>query len=389
MLSLATGYVWPAAVTWPKPQRAGGLLEMPKRSWLLSLCVAAGLAVGATGNASAIPDSCVTQINDTPGKLIPCIKQADLWQHMVNFQAIATANPGPDGHPSRNSGEPGYNASVDYVAKLMKEAGYNVTVQTYTFPYYQFGELGFAEVSPLAQTFALRTDWLPGQTLGASNGAHVQPAGGILIPSTGGSTSGCANTDFTGFVRGRIALIQRGTCFFGVKVLNAQAAGASGVVIFNEGKTPARSGVLSGSLVDASGNPIIPTIPVAFTSFAIGDDLFNQFNGFSPYTTPSPPVLNLSIPATSKANAPDYNVIAESPGGDPNHVVVVDAHLDAIFGEGMLDNASGSATILAIGQEMQNVTPTNKLRCSCREDGDESGDLGSGQHVRAGDRQPA
>jgi hypothetical protein len=31
----------------------------------------------------------------------------DLWKHMQEFQAIADANPGPDGHPSRNSGEPG------------------------------------------------------------------------------------------------------------------------------------------------------------------------------------------------------------------------------------------------------------------------------------------
>jgi hypothetical protein len=73
-------------------------------------------------------------------------------------------------------------------------------------------------------------------------------------------------------------------------------------------------------------------------------------------------VLNLSVPAITKSNAPDYNVIAESPGGDPNHVVVVDAHLDAIFGEGMLDNASGSTTILDIAQMMKNVTPRNKLR---------------------------
>ena len=42
--------------------------------------------------------------------------------------------------------------------------------------------------------------------------------------------------------------------------------------------------------------------------------------------------------------------------------LVVDAHLDAIYGAGMLDNASGSATILDIAQKMKNVTPANKLR---------------------------
>ena len=51
---------------------------------------------------------------------------------MKHFQTIADANPGADGHPSRNSGEPGYKASVDYVARLMKQAGYKVTVRIRT-----------------------------------------------------------------------------------------------------------------------------------------------------------------------------------------------------------------------------------------------------------------
>jgi hypothetical protein len=51
---------------------------------------------------------------------------------------------------------------------------------------------------------------------------------------------------------GGIALIQRGSCNFGVKVLNAQAAGAAGVIIFNEGNSnPDRTGLLIGSMLDA------------------------------------------------------------------------------------------------------------------------------------------
>ena len=94
-----------------------------------------------------------------------------------------------------------------------------------------------SEVSPTAHDFALSTDWNPGQSHGDGDRATLQPAGGIVIPPTPtpSSTSGCTPRDFAGFVPGRIALIQRGTCNFGVKVLNAQAAGASGVIIFNEG----------------------------------------------------------------------------------------------------------------------------------------------------------
>ena len=57
--------------------------------------------------------------------------------------------------------------------------------------------------------------------------------------------------------------------------VNAQAAGASGVVIFNEGQT-GRTDAIGISLVDAAGNPVIVTIPVASVSFAVGANLYNQ-----------------------------------------------------------------------------------------------------------------
>src|SRR5262249_43092825 len=78
--------------------------------------------------------------------------------------------------------------------------------------------------------------------------------------------------------------------------------------------------------------------------------------------------------------APDYNVIAESKGGDPNHVLVIDAHLDAVFGEGMLDNGSGSVTILDIAQMMRKAHPRNKLRFIWF-GGEELGELGSKHYV--------
>ena len=320
------------------------------------LGVAAGLAAPA-GAGAVSSRGCENRVNDTPQKLIPCIRTGDLWAHMQNFQAIADRNPGADGHPSRNSGEPGYKASVDYVARVMRAAGYDVTIQTHQFDYFSFvGTPQFSEVSPSAQNYALVSDWDPGRSNGSANAA-VQPAGGIIIPPTAtpSSTSGCSSSDFSGFVAGRIALIQRGGCTFGTKVLNAQAAGASGVIIFNEGN-PGRTDVANGSLVDANGNPIIPTIPVAFTSFDIGSSLYSQ------YQSGSATVVNLSIQSIERPNTDDYNVMAESKGGDPNSTLVVDAHLDAIFGAGMLDNASGSATILDIAQMMRKVRPLHKLR---------------------------
>jgi Zn-dependent M28 family amino/carboxypeptidase len=332
-------------------------------AWLAPICVVVGLF--APSSAGAISSSaCDARANDTPDKLVPCIQTNDLWNHMQALQKIADDNPSPaDGHPSRNSGEPGYKASADYVARVMKRAGYNVTIQPYKFTYYAYqAPPTFSEVSPTAHDYALADEWNPGRSTGTATNAELQPAGGIVIPptSTPSSASGCTMADFNGFVPGRIALIQRGTCTFGTKVLNAQQAGASGVIVFNEGN-PGRTAVFSGSLSDAAGNPIIPTIPVAFTSFEIGNDLYTQYQNAVQGGT-ALPVMSLSIRALVDPNADDYNVIAESKTGDPNHVLVVDAHLDAIYGAGMLDNGSGSVTILDIAQKMKMVHPRNKLR---------------------------
>jgi hypothetical protein len=354
---------------------AGRKRSRPRHCWLLPLFVAVALCAPA-GAGAVTSAQCDARVNDTPGTLLPCIQKNDLWNHMKKFQAIADANPSPaDGMPSRNSGEPGYKASADYVASVMAKAGYDVTLQKYQFDYYAYAAPPtFSEVSPTAHNYSLVDEWNPGQSTGVTTAA-IQPAGGIVIPPTDTptSSSGCTSSDFNGFTAGRIALIQRGTCNFGVKVLNAQAAGASGVIIFNEGN-PGRTGSLSGSMVDASNNPFIPTIPVSFVTFAIGQDLLNQ------YRAGPAPVMKLSIPAIVKPGADDWNVIAESKGGDKNHVLVVDAHLDAIYGAGMLDNASGSATILDIAQKMKNVNPRNKLRFIWF-GGEELGLLGSEYYI--------
>lgn len=93
----------------------------------------------------------------------------------------------------------------------------------------------------------------------------------LVLPSVGGSTSGCEAADFAGFFAGSIALIQRGTCLFGVKTANALAAGAAAVLLFNEGNanTADRMDAIGVSLLGTS------TLPVLFASFAVGSSLSN------------------------------------------------------------------------------------------------------------------
>ena len=348
---------------------------MPHRLTRLVPLIVVAFALAGTTNANAAKQAgCDSQVNDSAATLLPCITKADLTGYMNDFWQIALDNPGPDGHPSRNSGEPGYLASVMYVKNLMDQWGYDTTIQTYTFPYFSYvGTPTMSEVTPAAHDFVLNVDFSAGQAAGVST-APVQPVGGIILPPTPtpSSTSGCTSADFAGFTAGNIALIQRGGCNFGVKILNAEAAHASGVIIFNEGQT-GRTDTMGISIQDANGNVFIPNIPVVFTTFALGEELYND-------ATTALPVVSLHVPAIVDPARKDYNLIADSKGGDKNHVVVIDAHLDAIYGAGMLDNASGSATILDIARMMRHVSPTNKLRFIWF-GGEELGLLGSSYYV--------
>jgi hypothetical protein len=351
-----------------------------RRGWSLAIAAAAVAAAGtlspvastatpAAPTPDANPTACAHRVNNTPRKLVDCVNKDDLWSYMVKFQQIADANPGADGHPSRNSGEPGYKASADYVADVMRAAGYDVRLQEYKFHYFSFvGTPVMREESPTPHSFQVGTDFNPGQAAGSAT-AKVQPAGGIIVPATPApsSASGCQASDFAGFIPGNIALIQRGTCTFAQKVANAEAAGASAAVIFNEGN-PGRTSLFSGAL---SGNE---TIPVLFTPYAVGTQLLGQ------YTPGSGPVLTVDVKLIDDPNRSDWNVIADSKGGDPNNVLVIDAHLDAIYGAGMLDNASGSATILDIAQQLKNTNTRNKLRFIWF-GGEEVGLLGSNYYV--------
>ena len=320
--------------------------------------VLSALAIGISSTVMAEEqvDACKGRI-DSVNQLVNCIHKEALWKHMVKFQEIGDANPGPDGYASRNTGEPGYLASVNYVVKMMKKAGYLVKIQTYSFLYGAYTATPtFSEMSPSFKNYILAQDFYPAAaaslTSGKSNAiAQIQNVGGIIIPATDtpSSSSGCATTDFSGFKVGNIALIQRGTCEYTVKVQNAEAAGAAGVIIFNEGNPGRTNAGFSCRLGVVASVPVI-----CLASYAVGADLYNHvLNGATS--------ASLDIPVIVETR-PDYNVIADSRYGDPNKIVVVDSHLDAIYGNGMLDSASGSATILEVALKLKDTPTRSKLR---------------------------
>ena len=78
-------------------------------------------------------------------------------------------------------------------------------------------------------------------------------------------------SDFPAVTSGAVALIQRGTCAFTLKLQNAVEAGAVGVILFNEGDSAGRSNALF-----RSADPGY-TIPAVLSSFAVGEELYTLY----------------------------------------------------------------------------------------------------------------
>jgi Zn-dependent M28 family amino/carboxypeptidase len=290
--------------------------------------------------------------------------------HEAKFQQFANASTTAFGFPTRVDGSVGFTKSVDYVASKMRSYGYSVTLQDFTFDRFVLNSSAFQQVSPTATTYTEGTDYEVMEYSGAGDvTAPVAAAGGIVIPSPGGVTSGCASADFNGFPAGSIALIQRGTCTFREKADNAKTAGAVGVIIFNEGNSADRTGLINGTL----GAPQF-SLPTIDTTFALGQQLFEA----------SKKGLTVRIAVDASAlTTLSQNVIADSPTGRADRTVVVGAHLDSVTdGPGINDNGSGSASILEVAKQMSalGTTNVNRVRFAFW-GGEEFGLLGSEYYV--------
>ncbi len=151
---------------------------------LFALLVAAVLVLTIVGPASAVDD-----IDST--RLRKAVTVGGILAHQRVFQRIANQNDG-----TRASGTPGYDASADYVKKTLKKAGYKVTVQEFTFPFFQaLAPAELAQVSPTPTEYETGTFDFSGS--GDVTGQLV-PTNDIVNPPTPepSSTSGCEPADF-------------------------------------------------------------------------------------------------------------------------------------------------------------------------------------------------
>ncbi|HEX6020398.1 MAG TPA: M28 family metallopeptidase [Solirubrobacter sp.] len=301
--------------------------------------------VGVLAASLAFTSSASAQLDEVnTKKLRDGVTVNGILQHERAFQQIANMNGG-----TRSSGTPGYEASVNYVQNRLKQAGYRVTKQEFTFPFFQeLSEPVLAQTAPSEKTYETVTFTYSGS---GDVTAEVKEVNNNVFPPTEepSSAAGCEPGDFTD-MEGKIALIQRGSCDFAVKVDNAEKAGAAAVIIFNEGQ-PGREDLIIGTL----GRPF--TIPVVGLTFADANALHEQLA--------SGPVTMHVKTETQSEDRQTWNLLADTKKGDADQTVVVGAHLDSVTeGPGINDNGSGSATILEIAEELaeQKTKPRRALR---------------------------
>jgi Zn-dependent M28 family amino/carboxypeptidase len=241
-----------------------------------------------------------------------------LREHLFALAEIADENGG-----TRAAGTPGYAASVDYVRETLEGAGYEVRVQE--FPFRTFAALVEARV------VAPERRELPATALQYSG---ETPDGGVRGAVTAAG-DGCDGADFAGGVEGRVALVERGSCPFFMKVQNAQDANAVAVLIYND-----QPGSIAGTL----GRPGLATIPALGLRKETGEQLARQLDMVQT-------VVDLSV-ETEERDSTSENVIAEASGDREGPVIVAGAHLDSVpVGPGINDNGSGVATLLEIAEQ--------------------------------------
>jgi Peptidase family M28/PA domain len=265
------------------------------------------------------------------------IRAAGLSEHLRALQDIADAGGG-----NRAAGTPGGDASAEYVADRLREAGWRVRMDPVPFPY--FDERAPPRLDNLREGEDFRT-------LSYSGSGRVEaPVRRLGL--------GCRRGDFRSLEEGQIAVVARGECFFRVKARNAEMAGAAALLIVDGQSDEPPSATLGAPGIE---------IPVLALGAAAGRGLGAR--------------VELYVDAVSERRR-TVNVIAETASGRGGRVIVAGGHLDSVpAGPGINDNGSGAAALLELADALGGRAPGARVRLAFW-GAEELGLIGSRRYVR-------
>ena len=239
--------------------------------------------------------------------------------HLEKLQEIADANGG-----TRVAGSKGYDASVDYVAELLRDKGFDVETPEFT--------MGVFTVDK--EQLSVNGKPVEAHVIDFSGASPAQGATGRLVAAPVDEDPGCTASDYDGLdVAGAVVLVDRGTCYLSEKAVAATERGAVAVVIAND----VEEKTFSGSMDESDEI----SIPVMSVTKADGAKLRSETG-------------TATVIADAKVEqVKTRNVIAQTKTGATDNVVMVGAHLDSVRqGPGINDNGTGVATVLETALQM-------------------------------------
>jgi len=285
-----------------------------------------------TGIASAAPAPAALPLVES-NKLRRLLTRTGLLAHASALQQIADTDP----QGNRAFGGVGHKGTVEYIKRWFAQWPDYYTVETQDFnATYSAGSSSLS-----AEGRAVDSIWFTYSPSGTINAA-LAPVANL----------GCEPSDFSENVRGKIALISRGVCEFGLKVAHAGAAGATGAIIYNNVPGPIGGGTL-GSLTRPEG----PYVPVASISQEEGQQLLADATAGT--VTGALTVFSVTEDRLTT------NVFATTKGGDQNNIVQVGSHSDSVpEGPGLNDDGSGVMAQLEVAKYLTGFSVNNAVKFS-------------------------
>ena len=298
-----------------------------------------------TASTAAVPATGTVASPDTGPALAIALRDAidvpDILADLERLQAIADEHGG-----IRPAGSDGHDASAELVADVLRDAGYEVELQPVELHSFEEREPRFIEIVGGTDAFVDVRDVKALLVSGSGDvTAKVFDLGfdPTAEPGTGNGL-GCDASDWAAVPAGVIVLAQPGPCRRLDVVLQAQEAGALALVTYYDW---VRDGVLRPTLVD----PGAATIPVLGATAEVGIALTQAALDETDVRVATSTLIE---PRTS------FNVIGETPGGDPSNVLMVGGHLDSVMdGPGINDNGTGTMAVLEIARELASIAASN------------------------------
>ena len=225
----------------------------------------------------------------------------------------------------RASGTEQERKAAQYLVSQLEQFGYSARLQEFTVTTLSQSTSSLTLAPMESGPDALSVGVVP---LSRSSTGEVK---GRMVPA------GLARPDElpTEGLAGNIALVKRGLITFQEKVDRLAEAGAVGAVIYNNAP-----GNFRGTLREAGAIPVVS---------------ISQEDGARIQELVAAGTVEAVLTVNQEVH-PSQNVIAEKPGGpDAIGVVVLGAHYDTVPDvPGANDNASGTAVLLTLAEQLQN-----------------------------------